>query len=102
MEDAAKWLARLVASSGYRVVLSSHLGLEDFVCCCEFESQGDCSFQFVYVQGGVPVAIPSAIFAVTLNTDRGQIIAQDFEKDNLFLWQGKGILYRVEKLYNIA
>lgn len=90
MEDAAKWMARLVASSGYRVVLSSHLGLEDFVCCCEFESQGDCSFQFVYVQGGVPVAIPSAIFAVTLNTDRGQIIAQDFEKITFFCGKVRG------------
>lgn len=90
MEDAAKWMARLVASSGYCVVLSSHLGLEDFVCCCEFESQGDCSFQFVYVQGGVPVAIPSAIFAVTLNTDRGQIIAQDFGKITFFCGKVRG------------
>lgn len=44
----------------------------------------------MYVQGGVPVAIPSAILAVTLNTDRGQIIAQDFEKITFFCGKVRG------------
>lgn len=79
-----------VASSGYRVVLSFHSGLKDFVCCCESESQRDYSFQFVYVQGAVPVAIPSAILAVTLNTDRRQIIVQDFEMVTFFCGKVRG------------